>query len=259
MGRVLLRVAYDGTNYNGWQVQDNGRTIEGELNKALTDIAGEEIVVIGASRTDAGVHALDNIAVFDYDGPLPADRFMYALNARLPEDIRVQNSYEVTSDYHPRKRTTIKTYEYSIYSAKVELPIVSRYSYHTFYSVDVEKMRDAAKYLVGEHDFKSFCNVKTSATTTVREVVSIDIDVKGSMIVLRISGKGFLYNMVRIIAGTLLEVGRGALTPEDVKKILDGCDRTLAGPTLPPCGLMLMSIAETEDENSNISDEECVD
>ena len=242
MRRIMLTVAYDGTDFHGWQVQPGVRTVEGELNTCLSELLGAEVQVIGASRTDAGVHALGNLAVFDTESNIPAEKFAYALNCKLPSDVKVQKSEEVAADFHPRKCDSVKTYEYHIDSGEFPMPINSRYAYYTYHTPDVELMREAAKYIVGEHDFKSFCSVHTQAETTVRTVYAVDVEQTGREIVIRVSGSGFLYNMVRIIAGTLLEAGMGKYEPSKVAWMIEQCDRTVAGPTLPPEGLRLCRI-----------------
>lgn len=241
MRRIMLIVAYDGTNYHGWQLQPDVKTIEGVLNDVLSMLFNEEIRVIGASRTDTGVHALGNIAVFDTIARMPAEKVAYALNQRLPDDIRIQSSSEVPLDFHPRHQNSKKTYEYKIFNAEFPMPINRLYSYFTYAKLDVEKMRQTAEYLVGEHDFKSFCSVSAVVETTVRTIYDINVEKSGDMITIRITGSGFLYNMVRIIAGTLMEAGRGKLKPEEMKYILQALDRTKAGPTAPACGLTLIS------------------
>lgn len=238
--RVRLTVAYDGTNYHGWQLQKNGVSIESVLNEALSSLFREEIKVIGASRTDSGVHALGNIAVFDTVSPMPAEKVSYALNQRLPEDIRIQKSEEVAEDWHPRRCVSRKTYEYRIYRGEFPMPVKRLYAYFTYNPLDVEKMRLAAEYLVGEHDFRSFCQTGAVVETTVRTIYSINLEEQGADLVIRVVGGGFLYNMVRIIAGTLMEVGRGRYEPEHVKEILNACDRSTAGPTAPANGLTLV-------------------
>lgn len=287
MKRILLTVAYDGTGYSGFQAQKSGvPTIARELNKALTELTGEETEVSGASRTDAGVHALCNLAVFDTQSRIPPEKFANALNVRLPEQICVQRSVEVPPDFHPRFCDTVKTYDYVIYNAPFPSPRRRRYTFYSFTPFDVERMREAAQYLVGEHDFKSFCSIHTQALTTTRTITEIEVferpceeertaegvtdgiafealpgaencaesaseSSKGSAstpgkgvspreIVIRVSGTGFLYNMVRIIAGTLMEAGRGAIRPEQMRSILEACDRSKAGPTAPPEGLTLV-------------------
>ena len=247
MKRVKMVVAYDGTNYCGWQCQNNGLTIEEVLNRELSSLLKEEIAVIGASRTDSGVHAEGNVAVFDTENRMPADKICFALNQRLPEDIRVLSSEEVAPSYHPRKCNCVKTYEYKILNRKISMPTLRLYSYFSYFPIDVEKMREAARCLVGEHDFKSFCSARTQAEDTVRTVYSLDIIKEGDMITLRISGSGFLYNMVRIIAGTLMKVGMGVYPPEHVEEILDARDRAAAGPTAPAKGLTLISLEEEKE------------
>lgn len=231
MKRVRMVVAYDGTAYRGWQLQPNGITIEEVLNRELTALLKEPISVIGASRTDSGVHARGNVAVFDTENRMPADKICFALNQRLPEDIRVQSSEEVPADWHPRKANCTKTYEYKVLNRKISMPLERLYAHFCYFNLDLDKMREAAVYLVGEHDFKSFCTVRTQAEETVRTIYSLDITKQDDMITIRISGSGFLYNMVRIIAGTLLEVGMGAYPPEHVEEILDARDRQAAGRT----------------------------
>lgn len=238
--RVCLVVAYDGTNYHGWQIQNNGITIESELNRCLEEITGEKIAVIGASRTDSGVHSMGNIAVFDTGSPIPAEKFSHALNSRLPEDIRVIRSGPVESDWHPRHCESRKTYEYRIYRGQVMLPVKRLYSYFTRYELNVEAMKQAASYLVGEHDFKSFCQTGAQVESTVRTLYQAEVEEDGNEIVIRVCGNGFLYNMVRIIAGTLMEVGQGRKKPEDMMQIIEARDRSAAGPTAPAHGLMLM-------------------
>lgn len=261
MRRVLLKVAYDGTRYAGFARQPGQETIEGILDQTISELTGEQIRVIGASRTDAGVHALCNIAVFDTESRIPPEKFSYALNRRLPSRIRIQDSFEVAADFHPRHCSTVKTYEYHIYNAEFEDPLHRMYSFHTWYPLDVEAMDRAGQALVGEHDFKSFCSIHTQAETTVRTILSLHVTAEPALtacaagqnvitprdITIRVQGTGFLYNMVRIIAGTLIEVGRGARKPEEVAGILQARDRRAAGPTAPAAGLILVSYQFLED------------
>ena len=290
MNRVLLRVAYDGTDFHGWQLQPGVRTVEGELNKALSELTKEEITVIGASRTDAGVHAKGNVAVFDTNSTIPPRRFSFAVNTLLPEDVKVMESVEVPGDFHPRKTDCRKTYSYRIYCSQMPDPMKRRDSWHFPVDLDLASMREAAKYLLGTHDFASFCSVHTQAESTVRTIYSLEIrefeaeegkeaalnetavgkeatvreaadgkettesgenstdtitgnekNLKKEIVIL-VTGNGFLYNMIRIIVGSLAEVGRGNKSPEWMKEALEGCDRTLAGPTAPPQGLVLEKI-----------------
>ena len=277
--RRILRVAYDGTNYHGWQVQPNAKTIEGELNRVLTQLTGEEIQVTGASRTDAGVHALGNVAVFDTVSKIPAEKFSYALNQRLPEDIVIQSSLQVADDFHPRHCDCRKTYEYDILNRTFPLPAYRNTAYFLYGDLDLDAMRKACQAFLGEHDFASFCAAGAQVQTTVRTIYSLEVleqplavtgrgskpasEVTGAdpicqptetaaveqlqrsperLMTIRVRGNGFLYNMVRIIAGTLVEVGRGHIRPEEIEGIIAACDRAKAGPTAPARGLRLVEI-----------------
>lgn len=283
--RILLRVAYDGTNYHGWQVQPNAKTIEGELNRILTQLTGEEIQVTGASRTDAGVHALGNVAVFDTLSRIPAEKFSYALNQRLPEDIVIQSSVQVADDFHPRHCDCRKTYEYDILNRTFPLPAYRNTAYFLYGDLDLDAMRKACQAFLGEHDFASFCAAGAQVQTTVRTIYSLEVleqplgsngrteaqrsqrmqsetielqpdkarlqgpqiqQAPERLLTIRVRGNGFLYNMVRIIAGTLVEVGRGHIRPEEIEGIIAACDRAKAGPTAPARGLRLVEIAYGE-------------
>ena len=241
--RIKLVVAYDGTNYCGWQVQPNGETIEGVLNRELSSLLGGDIKVTGASRTDSGVHSLGNVAVFDTDTRIPPEKISYALNIRLPEDIVVQDSCEVAPDFHPRHCNSRKTYEYRILNRRFAMPTrrLDTYFYHR--PLDVERMQQAACYLEGTHDFKSFCSVNTVVEDTVRTIYTLQV-IKDAddIITIRVQGSGFLYNMVRILAGTLIQVGIGAMEPEQMTEILEAKDRSVSGPTAPAQGLTMMGI-----------------
>lgn len=241
--RVKLIIGYDGTNYCGWQIQDNGITVEEIINQELSRLLGEEIAVIGASRTDSGVHALGNVAVFDTITKIPAEKICFALNQRLPEDITIQASEEVPLDFHPRFCNSTKTYEYQILNRRFDIPVLRLYTHFVYMPLDLEKMQKAAAYLVGKHDFKSFCSSRTQVKDTVREIYNLDLWKEGEIIKIRISGNGFLYNMVRIIVGTLIKVGLGVYPPEHVKEILEAKDRNVAGPKAPAKGLTLIEIA----------------
>lgn len=241
--RVKLTVAYDGTDYCGWQIQPNGITVEEVLNRAISRLTGEDIHIIGASRTDSGVHALGNVAVFDTASSIPPERMAYAINQKLPGDIVIMESSEVSIDWHPRYQNAItKTYKYHIYNAPMPDPLKRRTTTFLSFPLDVEQMKRGAVHLVGEHDFASFCNIRTSVEDTVRTVYEIDIQKENEDITIQITGNGFLYNMVRIIAGTLIRVGRGFYKPEQVKEILEAKVRTEAGVTAPACGLVLERI-----------------
>lgn len=243
MKRVKLVVAYDGTAYHGWQIQPAAITVEGVLNRAICELTGEDIQVIGASRTDAGVHARGNVAVFDTDSRIPGEKFSYALNQRLPDDIVIQSSEEVPEDFHPRHRDCRKTYEYTILNRRFPLPEYRHTAYFYYGSLDVEKMQAAADAFVGKHDFAAFCSAGAQVQTTVREIYSLSVKREAEdLIKISVQGNGFLYNMVRIIAGTLLQVGQGQIEVSRISDIIASCDRAQAGPTAPAQGLKLMEI-----------------
>lgn len=252
MKRIKLTVAYDGTNYHGWQVQPGKATIEGELNKALSLLTGEPVTVTGASRTDAGVHALGNVAVFDTSSYIPAEKFSYALNQRLPSDIIVQESEEVLPDFHPRHCASRKIYEYTILNRKFPLPQYRNTAYFYYGKLDIDKMQMACKAFIGEHDFAGFCSSGTQVQSTTRTIYSLETICRniletdggstGRIIKIRVQGNGFLYNMVRIIAGTLIEAGRGRINPGSMEEIIASCDRSRAGATAPAKGLELIKI-----------------
>ena len=252
--RIMLTVAYDGTDYCGWQIQPDRETIEGVLDRELSRLLGEDIRVIGASRTDAGVHAEGAIAVFDTDSKIPGDKFSYALNQSLPEDIVIRRSEEVASDFHPRKVNCKKTYRYSIWHDEFPMPTNTRYSHWVHYPLDLDRMKDAAKHFAGEHDFAAFCSAAADVDSTIRTIYDIHIETDEKQLSLSgpkgrfyhgridiyVTGSGFLYNMVRIIAGTLIDVGTGKTEPDDIPGIIASCDRSLAGNTAPAKGLTLV-------------------
>ena len=242
MKRVMLIVAYDGTNYHGWQMQPNAVTIEQILNEKLSELLKEDIQVIGASRTDAGVHAEGNVAVFDTNTSIPGEKISYALNHLLPEDIVIQESFEVEPDFHPRKCDSIKTYQYRILNRNFNLPVKGRNAYHFYRKLDLDKMREAAAYFVGKHDFKNFCSSHTQAKSTIRIIYSFDIEEEDEEIVLTVSGNGFLYTMVRMLTGTLLDVGTGRMSPDKIPELLAAKERVHSPNTAPARGLTLLDI-----------------
>ncbi len=240
----MLTIAYDGTNYCGWQIQPAGETIEGILNRELSRLLQEEIKVIGASRTDSGVHAKGAVAVFDTETRIPPEKISFAINKSLPEDIRVMESCEVPPNFHPRKTNCRKTYEYRIWNAAFPMPTERLYTHWVHGQLNIEPMQAAAGYLVGEHDFKSFCSIHTQAESTVRTIYWIQVEEQeqeqGREIRIRVCGNGFLYNMVRIIAGTLIEVGQGKYPPQKLRDMLNSKEREKSGPTAPAKGLCLL-------------------
>ncbi len=248
--RIGLRIAYDGTAYHGWQMQQGIPTIEGELIRALEMLLPEERPLpIGASRTDAGVHALGNVAVFDTGSRIPAGNFTMALNRYLPSDIRVMEAMELPDGFHPRFTPHRKIYAYHVDNSRIPNPMHRLYSYHFPFELDVERMQAAADCLVGEHDFTSFANpdsqVLVHGGDAVRTIWRLEAgweDRTAGRLRVLAEGNGFLYNMIRIIVGTLLLAGRGRLSPLDMQDILLARDRTKAGPTVPARGLCLVRL-----------------
>ena len=242
MKRILLTISYDGTNYSGWQKQKNAVTVQGEFDKACSTLFKTDVESIGASRTDAGVHALGQRAVIDVDTSIPAEKIPLALNPLLPDDIVVTHAEEVDADFNPRFKALKKTYEYSIYNAPFRNPIYRNYSEYVRCELDLDSIRTACEAFVGEHDFRAFCASGNSSKTTVRTIYSLDIEKDGDFIKIRVTGNGFLYNMVRIIAGTLIYVGEGRIAPDDLPEIIASGDRRKAGKTAGPSGLVLVKI-----------------
>ena len=241
--RVKLVVAYDGTAYCGWQVQPNGITVQQVLNETLSELFQQPISVVGASRTDAGVHALGNVCAFDVDTRMPGEKIAYALNQRLPEDIVIQESAEVDADFHPRFSKSDKTYEYRILNRRFADPTLRHNTYFFHHKLDVDRMQQAANVLIGEHDFTSFASVHSQTNTFVRTIYDLTVTRDAQdIITIRVRGNGFLYNMVRIIAGTLFDVGRGKIPAENVALALSSGDRELLGVTAPAKGLTLESV-----------------
>ena len=256
----MLIIAYDGTDYCGWQIQHNGLSIEEVLTRAVSKVTGVRTTVFGASRTDAGVHALGNVAVFDTDSQIEEELFARAVNTYLPDDIRVRSSREVPAGFHPRygedlsdphtvegkdgpqRPRAVKVYEYYVMNTPDIIPTERRTNWYLSYPLDLDAMRRAAKYLVGEHDFTSFCCPRTGVKTRVRELTAITITKDGDRITFRVEGTGFLMHMVRIIVGTLVRVGRGYYRPAQVLEILEARDREKAGATASAHGLFLIGI-----------------
>ena len=241
--RILLTVAYDGTDFCGYQVQPSKRTVEEEINNAIYKITGENVKSVASGRTDSGVHALGQKVHFDTNSNIPCKSFYKALNGVLPSDIKVLNSKRVKSDFNARYFAKEKTYVYSIYYGETENPLKSRYKTYVNKALDVEKMKEASKLLVGTHDFKCFLASGSSVKDTVRTIYSIKIIKKGKDVDIKVSGNGFLYNMVRIIAGTLVGVSYGSVSLKDIKTALENGDRKLVGKTMPPQGLCLLSVS----------------
>ena len=237
--RVLLTLEYEGTAYAGWQRQLNGPSVQEELERALSRVTGSAVSATGASRTDAGVHALGQRVHFDTDSPIPDDRWPFVLNALLPNDVRVTASLRVPDTLHARFSARGKTYEYRIFSRRAPSALRRDFTAFVPQPLDTAPMSAALADLLGTHDFAAFQAAGGTARTTKRTITEASLDRQGDEIVLRISGDAFLYNMVRIIAGTLIYVGQGRL-PEDVfARAIETGDRLQLGPTAPPQGLCL--------------------
>lgn len=239
---VKFIVQYDGTSYCGWQIQPNGTTVQQEIETALFKLTGRKISVTGSGRTDAGVHAAGQVASFKTeDSPLPAEKFAPALNAYLPADIRLIKSEEAAGDFNARFSAKKKTYVYRVYESPVTLPLKERYAVRVN-ALDIKAMKRAAEFIVGTHDFKCFLAANSSVKDTVRTIYSLNVERSGGEINFTVCGNGFLYNMVRIIAGTLVAAGEGKITDKDVEEIIASGERGAAGRTMPAKGLTLLSV-----------------
>lgn len=242
MARIKLLIEYDGTAYHGSQIQINGHTIQAELERGIERLTGETVSVLFAGRTDAGVHALGQVAAFDTRSSIPPERWQFALNSVLPGDIRVLDSIDMPAGFHPRFDAVSKLYRYQIYRQKAGAAFHRHHAYCCFEPLDIKNMQKAAQCLEGQHDFRSFCASGSPVKQFVRAVSSCRLLEEGPFLYLEIVADGFLYNMVRIIMGTLLEIGRGRLSPQDIESILAARDRSQAGPTAPPQGLYLVKV-----------------
>lgn len=240
--KVLLTVAYDGSGYYGWQIQKDFITVQQRVEEALSALLRKKVEVRGASRTDTGVHAMAQGVVFDEEMTIPVNKLPYAINSFLPEDIVVTGAREVSPEFHPQYSVIDKTYEYKILNAEFRNPKLNRYTDFIRGELNVEKMQEATKYFVGEYDFKAFCASGSTAKTTVRTIYSLEVEKENNIICIRVKGSGFLYNMVRIIAGTLVYVGNGKIKPYEIADIIKSGDRARAGKTLAPNGLTLMEV-----------------
>ena len=240
--RVLLTISYDGTDFCGYQIQPNGRTVEEELEKALFKLTKQQIKTYASGRTDSGVHALCQKVHFDTSATIPAESFAPALNAILPSDVKVLKSKKVSDSFNARYSAKKKTYEYFFYIGG-EVPVYNKFATNIGYNIDMDGMKNACKYFKGEKDFSAFCASNTSVKDKVRTIYSSQIiDLGDNLYKFQITGNGFLYNMVRIIMGTLVMVGRKKIAIEDIKKIIEGKDRSLSGKTMPSKGLYLKKV-----------------
>ncbi len=240
MQRFLLTIKYDGSNYCGWQVQPNAVSVQSTVQKALIGLTGEpELQVTGCSRTDSGVHANMFCLHFDSDTSIPVERIPFALNIKLPDDISAVDCVTVPDDFHARYSSKGKTYIYKIYNSQLPDPFKFKYYLQVARRIDVDLLNEACKAFIGTHDFKGFCSAGSSVVDTVRTVGDCHAERHGDDVIISITANGFLYNMVRIIVGTLLEVDLGKIRLEDLPEIIDSCDRDRAGPTARAHGLYL--------------------
>ncbi|MBD3426331.1 MAG: tRNA pseudouridine(38-40) synthase TruA [Candidatus Omnitrophica bacterium] len=242
MRNIKLTIAYDGTAYKGWQVQKNGRTVQGELQKAVKKVFGAGHCVHGAGRTDAGVHAIAQVANFKTSGKIHVENIKAALNALLPVDIAVKDAEEVPAGFHSRFTPSRKYYRYDILNQQDRDPFCEKYSWRVPYKLNTSLMKREASCLQGRHDFKSFQASDKRQRSSVRRIFNIRVTSRKPHLSVDIEGEGFLYNMVRNIVGTLVDIGRGYLPPGSMKKILKAKKRSEAGPTAPAKGLFLVKI-----------------
>ena len=242
MKNIKLKIEYDGTDFFGWQKQSKGRTVQEEIEKALSKILKKEIKINGSGRTDARVHAKGQVANFREEFTIPVERLPVALNSVLSDDIAILSAREMNRDFHARYNAMGKKYVYKIYNSNIRSPLSRNYVYYVPQELDIEKMKMATKYFLGTHDFKGFMAAGSSVQDTVRTIYNLDIVEKEKHITVEVSGNGFLYNMVRIITGTLVDIGRGKINVNDLESIIDSGDRKRAGHTAPAQGLYLYEV-----------------
>lgn len=247
MRNINLIIQFDGTDFCGWQLQDDVRTVQGELGRAIRDMTGKDVVLHSSSRTDSGVHALALPVSFQLESSLPVRAFWMGLNSSLPPDLRVIEAREAPPSFHARFSSNRKTYRYRILNHRVALPLQRKNTWHVPSPLDVDSMSRAAGFLVGEHDFSSFRSVHCDARSPVRTIDRLQVTVEGDeFIVVETRAGGYLRNMVRIIVGTLVQVGLGRHPPHWVEEVLAARDRTEGGPTAPPQGLFLVGVEYEE-------------
>lgn len=242
MYNIRIWMKYDGTDFHGYQIQKNGFTVQQALTEALSKLTGESISVTGCSRTDAGVHAAVYAANFFSNTKIPPEKLPFALNAQLPKSIRVTGAEYVDNDFHATFSAKEKTYEYTMDIGKIADPFLLRYAWHFPYELDMKKMQEAAEFLVGKHDFSAFCAAGAQTKTSVRTVKALKVTSENSLVKVKITADGFLYNMVRIIVGTLAYVAIGRIKVDEMEDIILSCDRRRAGITAPPQGLKLVDV-----------------
>lgn len=243
MRNFKMTIQYDGSRYRGWQkLGDSDKTIQGKIENVLREMTNEDIEIVGSGRTDAGVHAINQVANFHTKSSMSIESMLDYCYRYLPEDIVVTDLQEVDEKFHSRYNARAKKYIYRIWNDRFHNPFFRKYSWHISQDLNIDLMREAAQYLLGEHDYTSFTTLKSKKKSKVRKLYSIDIEKENKMVNIVFYGNGFLYNMVRIMTGTLIEVGLGRVEPQRVNDILSGMDRSLAGPTAPPNGLILYDV-----------------
>ena len=243
MRNIKLVIEYDGKDFNGWQKQPTKLNIQGEIERAIKQITGEEVDLTASGRTDAGVHALGQVANFKTNSNIPIEKIPIALNSNLKKSIVIKSAEEVEERFHSRLNCKRKTYRYIINNSKYGTAIYRNLETHIPMKLDIQKMKEAVKYFEGEHDFKAFKASGTSSKSSVRTIYKAEVIEAGNeRIYIELTGNGFLYNMVRIISGTLVEVGLGKIEPNEIKTIIDSQKRENAGKTLPPQGLYLIKV-----------------
>ena len=242
MRNIKLIIEYDGKGFNGWQKQPDRLNIQGEIEKAIEEITGEKVDLTASGRTDAGVHSLGQTANFKTDSKIPTEKFAKAINSRLKKSIVIKSAEEVDEKFHSRYSVKSKTYRYIINNSENGTAIYRGLEYHVPMKLDYEKMNEAIKYFIGEHDFKAFKASGTSSKSSVRKILDGSVRKEEERVIIEVTGTGFLYNMVRIISGTLLDVGLVNINPEDIPSIIESKDRTKAGKTLPAHGLYLLQV-----------------
>ncbi|MFL0249165.1 tRNA pseudouridine(38-40) synthase TruA [Clostridium neuense] len=242
MKNIKLIVEYDGTNYCGWQRQRNNSTVQQTIEEAINEITGEQVKLIGCSRTDSGVHAKMYVCNFSTNSTIPPDKMGIVINHRLPEDIVILNSEEVDSSFHSRYCSKGKMYSYTILNRSERAAIGRNYAYQYSRNIDIEAMRKASVYFLGKHDFSAFKSTGSSVKDNIRTIMQIKVEKDGDYIKIYVAGDGFLYNMVRIIVGTLLLVGEKKISPHYIEEIIESKDRNKAGKVVPARGLCLEKV-----------------
>ncbi|MGL4772818.1 MAG: tRNA pseudouridine(38-40) synthase TruA [Clostridium sp.] len=242
MRNIKLIIEYDGSEYCGWQKQKNARTIQECIEKAIEKITKEEVQLIGSSRTDTGVHAKGMVANFTTNSRIPSDRFREAINTKLPDDIAIIKSEEVDLNFHSRYSSKGKTYSYLIVNREEKVAIGRKYGLHVRENLDIDKMKQGCKHFIGMHDFSAFKSSGSSVKTSVRTISQLDIEKIDDRMIVTITADGFLYNMVRIIVGTLIEIGKGKIEPQNIVDIIESKDRKNSGPCIGPNGLTLEKV-----------------